>query len=219
MQKIIPWQPAEVTSRKRLARFEAVLGFVLTCGYTRNAKNKKRKDSLKTGKTHAWVAFGEGCKEMWQKCYAVDFLLNICGCQSLFQSHELRSQHLHCWPRRPPEEEPEPQSQAAPSASSSSQPLAVTEHTRPVLREESQRKKIKADPIPERPARKPLPRGPLAFVKPSAIRQNVKSGQGDKWWSEDQDQPSPLAEECQTLAAKALPPPTSATCVHIKWNH
>ena len=103
LQNIIPWQPAEVASRKRLAGFEAVLGFVLTCGYTRNAKNKNGSDSFKTGKTHAWVAFGEGCKEMWQKCYAVDFLLNICGCQSLFQSHELRSQHLHCWPGHPPE--------------------------------------------------------------------------------------------------------------------
>eukprot|EP00973_Karenia_brevis_P012812 1740424-Karenia_brevis.AAC.1 len=42
-------------------KFETVLGFTLTFGYSRH------KSSYESGVTHAWVAFGKNCKEMWKR--------------------------------------------------------------------------------------------------------------------------------------------------------
>ena len=60
-------------------KFCTVLGYNLTIGYS-SCRDKE-------GMTHAWMAFGAGCSEDWQRKLSSDMLLNLAGFKCLYGSH------------------------------------------------------------------------------------------------------------------------------------
>jgi hypothetical protein len=73
--------PVECHESSYNIKFKTTLGFWVTFGFSRHKDGDQN-----TGVVHAWICFGAGCNEEWQRYVAMDFLLNITGHHSMFES-------------------------------------------------------------------------------------------------------------------------------------